>query len=278
VRQAISHHLTLTLYDLELARLYDRAAREMNGTLRVHVKIDTGLARLGMLPDQVTPFFRSLRNLRHIEVEGLYTHFSSAEVNRDYTRTQLRHFEDALNPLLAAGYAFKYIHAANTAATLRHPEARYNLVRCGIGLYGLAPGPSAALPDGFRPALAWKTSVAMVKTLPSGSYVGYGNTYRTRGVERIAIIPVGYADGFRRAPENWGDVLIGGQRAPLVGRESMDMSAVNVTHIAGVSIGDEVVLIGAQGEACLTADEVARQLGTSSYEVISTVMARVPRV
>ncbi len=276
--QIIHYNLTLTLYDLEVARSFDRAAREMNATINVHIKIDSGMSRLGLLPDQVTPFFRSLRNLRNLNVEGIFTHFSSSESDPDYTHEQLKVFVDTLNPLKAAGYQFKYIHAANTAGTLNFPDARFDMVRVGIGLYGIDPGIETPLPGDFRPALTWKTTIAQVKTLSSGTFVGYNNTYQTRGEERIAVIPVGYADGFRRAPKNWGEVLVGGQRAPLVGRVSMDQTMIDVTNIPDVNIGDEVVLIGRQGDDRITADDAAKQLGTSPYEVVSTILARVPRV
>jgi alanine racemase len=151
------------------------------------------------------------------------------------------------------------------------------LVRSGIAVYGLDPSPQVRCPADFRPALSWKTQVAQVKELPPGSRVGYGGTYITRGAERIAVIPVGYADGFRRAPQNWGEVLVRGRRAPLVGRVCMDQTMINVTDIPGVRQGDEVVLIGRQGEDRITAEEVAARLGTINYEVVSAILARVPR-
>jgi alanine racemase len=153
----------------------------------------------------------------------------------------------------------------------------HTLFRPGIAVYGLQPSAGVRLPEGFRPALAWKTQVAQVKELPEGSYVGYGATYRTPGLERIAVIPVGYADGFRRAPQHWGEVLVRGRRAPIVGRVCMDQAMINVTGIPGVRQGDEVVLIGAQGEDRITAEEVAARLGTINYEVVSGILARVPR-
>ncbi len=275
-QQAIRYDLTVTLYDLELARSFDRAARDMSGTIRAHVEIDSGMGRLGLLPNQVIPFFRSLRKLPNIQVEGLFTHFSSADENLEYTHEQLRIFEDVIGPLRAGGFSFQYIHAANSAATLTLPEAHFNMVRPGIALYGLSPG--VPLPEGMRPALTWKTTIAQVKKLPAGSFVGYGKTYRTREAERIAVIPVGYADGFRRAPKHWGYVLVGGKRAPLVGRVSMDQSMINVSDIPDVGIGDEVVLIGRQGDEVLTAEDVAERLGTFNYELVSTILARVPRV
>lgn len=274
--QVVRYNLTIALYDLELARGFERAARDMNATINAHVKIDSGMGRLGLLPEQVMSFFRTARGLRHVNIEGIFTHFASADTDPDYTNDQLRVFLDVLEPLRAGGYAFRYVHAANSAGALNVPDARFNLVRAGIALYGLSPG--MPLPEGFRPAMTWKTTIAQVKTLPPGSSVGYGNTYRTRDEERIAVIPVGYADGFRRSPKNWGYVLVGGQRAPLVGRVSMDQSTINVTHIPDVAIGSEVVLIGQQGEETLTAEDVAERLGTVNYEVVSTILARVPRV
>ncbi|MCS6872150.1 MAG: alanine racemase [Anaerolineae bacterium] len=278
VRQALRYNLTLTLYDLDVARAYNRIARELDAVLRVHVKIDTGLGRVGLLPEQVTPFFRSVRNLRNIEIEGIYTHFASADSNTEYTRAQLQVFENCLAPLRAAGLQFKYIHAANTAATLTMPETHYNMVRPGIGIYGIMPSIGAPLPPDFRPALTWKTTIGVLKTLPKGAYVGYGNTYRTRDVERIAIINVGYADGFRRAPGRWKEVLVHGQRVPVVGRVSMDLSAINVTSVPNVSLGDEVVLIGRQGNEYISVDEVAEWLDTNTYEVVTSIAARVPRL
>jgi alanine racemase len=277
-RQALRYDLTLTIYDLDVARAYNRIARELDAILRVHVKIDTGLGRMGLLPEQVTPFFRSVRNLRNLEIEGVYTHFASADSSTEYTRAQLQVFENCLMPLRAAGLQFKYVHAANTAATLTMPETHYNMVRPGIGIYGIMPGFGAPLPPDFRPALTWKTTVGIVKTLPKGAYVGYGNTYRTRDVERIAIINVGYADGFRRAPNRWQEVLVHGQRVPVIGRVSMDLAAINVTSVPNVSIGDEVVLIGRQGDDYISVDEVAEWLDTNTYEVVTSIAARVPRL
>lgn len=277
-RQAIRHDLTVTLYDPETARLFDRAARELDATARAHVKVDSGLGRLGLLPEDVTHFFRSLRNLSHVEIEGIYTQFSAADEDHDYTRHQLAVFEDVVNPLLAAGFRFRYVHAANSAAAIHLPEARFNMVRAGIALYGLSPGPLAPIPGDFRPAMEWRTTVAQVKRLPPGSFVGFGTTYRTHATQQIAILPVGYADGFRRGPKRWKHVLVRGEYAPVVGRVSMDLAAVDVTQIDGVQEGDEVVLIGRQGNRAITAEDVAEYLDTVPYEVVSTVLARVPRV
>jgi alanine racemase len=152
------------------------------------------------------------------------------------------------------------------------------MVRLGIAMYGLHPSSRVRCPPDFRPALSFKTEVAQVKTLAPDSYVSYGNTYQTTDWQRIAVLPVGYADGFRRAPRHWGEVLVRGQRAPIVGRVCMDQTMINVTEIADVRQGDEVVLIGEQGGESITAEEVAERLGTINYEVVSEILARVPRV
>ncbi|NWF68359.1 MAG: alanine racemase [Chloroflexi bacterium] len=277
VRQAIRQNITVVLYDMEMARAFDRVARELGGKLRAHVKVDTGMGRLGVAVDEAMAFFRYVVALRHIDVEGIYTHFSAADSDPDHTAAQVKEFKGLLKPLRASGFDFKYRHAANSAGTLASKDNHFNMVRCGIALYGISPFADKPLPPQFRPVMSWKTVVAQVRTLPPGHPVGYGNTYVTKGQERIAILPVGYADGFRRAPNHWGEVLIHGQRAPLVGRISMEKSAAAVTHIEGVSIGDEVVLLGKQGEQTIRAEDVAQRWGTIPYEVVTSVLARVPR-
>ncbi len=276
VRQAIRQHISLTLYDLDLARAYERAAREVGGSLRVHVKIDTGMGRLGVMPPDVMPLFRHLAKMQHLEVEGLLTHFSTADSDGAYVAEQLASFRSILRALRAGGFNFRYIHAANSAATLSARETHFNMVRVGLAMYGLSPSENVPVPEGFQPVMTWKTMVAQVKTLPAGHPIGYGNTYITHTEERIAVIPVGYADGYRRVP-TWGEVLIHGQRAPIIGRVSMEKTVVRVSHIPDVSIGDEVVLLGRQGSDAITAEEIAARLGTINYEVVCSVLPRVPR-
>lgn len=275
---AIRYDITVTLYDLDIARAFDRTGREMNTNVRAHIKIDTGMGRLGIMPDETTTFFRTLTKMPHIEIEGIFTHFSSADDDAEYTEFQIAAFERVLGPLVGGGFSFKYVHAANSAAILKFPRAHFTMVRAGIAMHGLHPSQQCGLPDDFMPSLAWKTTIAQVKRLPAGSYVGYGNTYKTRRPEQIAVIPVGYADGFRRAPNHWGHVLVQGQRASIVGRVSMDQTMINVTHLEDIKIGDEVVLIGKQGKEEITVEQVAERLGTTNYEVVSTILARVPRV
>ena len=277
VRLALRHDITATIYDLDQAYAYDRAAREAGGRLRVHVKIDTGMGRLGILASEAVAAFRSLITLNALAIEGIYTHFSSADADPDYTAWQVDVFKQVLVPLRAGGLSFEVIHAANSAGTLASAENHLGGVRVGLALYGLSPFEQQPLPAGFRPALSWKTTIAQVKVLPAGHPIGYGNTYVTERPERVAVIPVGYADGLRRAPQHWGGVLVHGQFAPIRGRVSMEKTVISVDHIDGAAPGDEVVLIGEQGGARITADEIAARLGTISYEVLCSVLPRVPR-
>jgi alanine racemase len=276
VRQAIQQDITVTVFDLEQARQYERASRDIQGNLKYHVKVDTGMGRLGAMPDEVVGLFRYLAAMKNLDLNGIYTHFSTADTDADYVAEQAKVFRNLLKMLRAAGFQFKYVHAANSAALLRSNDYHFNMVRPGLVMYGLKPD-TMTLPSGIKSLLTWKTVVLQVKTLPPGHPVGYGNTYTTRSTERIAILPIGYADGLRRAPQTWREVLIRGQRVPLIGRISMEKCAVNVSALSAVHAGDEVVLLGKQGDDEIGVEEVANWLNTSNYEVVTSVLARVPR-
>jgi alanine racemase len=277
IREAVRHDLTVTLYDLEQAQAFDREARDAGGKLRAHVKVDTGMGRLGVLSTDAMAFFRHLMRLPSLDLEGIYTHFSRADDDPDYTAYQMKVFKDVLAPLRAGGFGFRYIHAANSAGTLSSAAHHFNAVRVGVALYGLSPSEWVRVPESFRPVMRWKTQIAQVKTLPPGHPVGYGNTYVTTETERVAILPVGYADGMRRGPANQGEVLVRGYYAPIRGRVSMEKTIVSVQHIPEARAGDEVVLMGEQGDEAITADLIAARWGTISYEVVCSVLARAPR-
>jgi alanine racemase len=277
-RELVLAGLSATVFNLDVAQSLSQAGRELDRMVPVHVKVDTGMGRLGLLPDEVVPFVQELSALPHLTVEGIFTHFSVADSDLAYTGWQIERFRQVLGTLGAVGIEIPLVHAANSAAILSLPDSHFQMVRLGLAMYGLHPSDQTPCPPGFRPALAFKTQVAQVKSLPPGSYVSYGNTYQTVGEQRIAVIPVGYADGFRRAPRHWGEVLVRGQFAPIVGRVCMDQTMIDVTSIPEVRQGDEVVLIGEQGGKRITAEDVAERLGTVNYEVVSEILARVPRV
>ena len=269
--------LDCTLFDDDAAQALSQAAIALGRRASVHVKVDTGMARLGLRPDEVGPFLARLRALPGLDVVGIYTHFASSDAaDLRVAETQLAHFTRLLHALAAAGLRPPIAHAANSAATLRLPAARLDMVRCGIACYGLAPSADAPLPSGFAPALSFHSEVAQVKAHAPGTPISYGGTFTTSQPTRIATIPVGYADGLRRSPP-WREVLVRGRRAPLVGRICMDYAMVDVTALDDVRRGDAVVLIGTQGADTISADEVAGWLGTISYEVLTGILPRVPR-
>ncbi|NLX43949.1 MAG: alanine racemase [Chloroflexi bacterium] len=278
-RDAVRHGVVSTVYSVESGEALARAGRDLGRPAVVHVKLDTGMARLGVTLQELLPLLRSLSAIEGLTVGGLFSHLATADAaDPSYTDEQLRLFAEAVCSLRAENLLPSLVHIANSAATLKRPESHYDMVRPGILLYGLAPSEDTPLPAGYRPALSFKCQVAQVKTIPAGACVGYGCTFRASRPMRIAVLPVGYADGFRRAPRNWGHVLLRGRPAPLVGRVCMDQCMVDVTDIPGARQGDEVVLIGSQGGATLTAEAVAEQLGTINYEVVSEILARVPRL
>ena len=278
IGDAIDRDLSLSVFDTAFAEQCISAAARSSAALKIHVKVDTGMGRLGVAPGCAAELCRQLQDAPGIQLEGIYTHFATADDDPAYMREQLNRFKSLLARLRCRGIHVKYIHAANSAAILTGGDACFNLVRPGVMLYGLEPMPDSGAGAFLQPAMSWKTRLAQVKTLPPGSPVGYGNAYRTRGAETIAVAPVGYADGLRRTPYTWREVLIHGQRAPLVGRVSMEKITINVSHIPGARAGDEVTLLGRQGEGTISADEIAGWLGSNNYEVVTTVAPRVPRV
>jgi alanine racemase len=282
MREAVRLGITVTLYSLEAAQALSQAAQSLGIPARAHLKIDSGMGRLGLRAEQVETIVAiadEIQKLPGIEFEGIFTHFACADsADQTLSLLQLERFQAVLAALEKRGLRPPIVHAANSAATLTLPGSRFNMVRPGIALYGLHPSDEVRLPAGFQPALTFKTQIAQVKDVPAGECISYGCTFVTPTEMRIAVIPVGYADGFRRAPANWGEVLVRGKRAPLVGRVCMDQSMIDVSAIPGVSVGDEVVLIGQQAEEQLTAEAVAARLGTINYEVVSEILARVPRV
>ena len=281
--QLLGWELAATLFDIETARQWSAAAAGAGKQIPVHVKVDTGMHRLGISSTGAFQFLSQLVELPGLYVEGIYTHFSTAdEADQRYAQRQLKIFTDLLATLSLLGRRPPLAHAANSAAILSLPDSHLDAVRAGIALYGLHPSPDVSLPNAFRPVLSWKARIAQVKMLERGETVSYGNTWRARKLSIVAILPVGYADGFPRAPRTWQSVLVHGQPAPIVGRVCMDMAVVDVTAIyeAGetVGAGDEVVLIGRQDAAAISAEEVARRTETINYEVTSRLLVRLPRI
>ena len=273
-----ANRLTPTVNSIEVALALNEAAGG-GQPLPVHVKVDTGLSRYGMLPDEIVPFCQRLAQMKGLKLEGLFSHFASADsYDKTSARRQLAIYMDTLERLKSAGVAIPIRHVAASGATLDMPETHLDMVRCGIAVYGLYPSDEVSTSTSLRPALSLKAKVGRVRTLVEGAGIGYGATFVTTRPTVAALVPIGYADGVKRGYSNRGQVLIHGQRAKLLGRVSMDQLVVDVTDIAGVAEGDEVVLIGRQGQDQITAEEMAGVMGTINYEVVVGLPSRLPRV
>jgi alanine racemase len=275
----LGHRLTPVVYRADQIDALAAAARAVGAVAEAHLKLDTGMGRIGALPHEVGPLLERARGLREVRLTGLCSHFANADL-RDPVATEraLRLFEDGRRALLASGQPLSLCHLANSAATLDLPASHHDMVRPGLMLYGAAPAPRFAGLADLRPALTWATGVSHLKTVPAGTPISYGHKWTARRESVIATLPVGYADGYRRALTNISFVLLGGRRCPVAGTVCMDMLMVDATEVPSVRIGDEAVLLGVQGGEQIDAGELADRCGTIAYEVFCNISARVPRI
>jgi len=277
VESAVRDDISLTVWTPAQVVQAARAAGQVGKQARLHLKVDTGMNRLGAPPEEAFTLAEQIAAEERVIFDGVFTHFARAdESDPRPTDEQAQRFYGLIERLEAARLRPRWVHAANSAAALYRPDARFDLVRLGIAMYGLHPSAEAPLPPDFRPALSWKSVLSHVKTVPPGSGVSYGHRYVTARHERIGTVPVGYADGLRRLDGNV--LLVRGRRVPVIGRVCMDQIMVQLDAVPQAAVGDEVVLIGAQGNTRITAEEVAGIWGTINYEVVCAIGARVPRV
>jgi len=288
LEEAVVRDLRLTVYNREtVARLAVLAAR-LRKTVRVHVKLETGTWRQGVAAKDLAAFVRDIRRRPGLVVEGLSSHFANIEdtTKHDYPRRQLAVYRAACRELESGGVRVPLKHMSCTAATILFPEPGFNLARVGIGLYGLWPSKETYLsclldkkePLSLEPVLSWKARIAQVKKVPAGADIGYGCTYRTSRPTVLAVIPVGYFDGYDRGLSNAAHVLLKGRRAPVRGRVAMDFFMADVTDIPGPKPEDEVTLLGADGRERITAEDLASLAGTISYEILARINPLIPRI
>ena len=277
----IQNGLTPVLFDLDSARLLDRQAGNLRKNLTAHLKVDTGMSRLGIPWREWQAAVDVFRSLANIKIEGLMSHLAVAESenpeDRAFTEEQIRRFQECLDYVCKRGMQPRYIHLANSAGTTLWGKARFNLVRPGLMLYGVHPEPGLKRFISLRPALCWKTEILSLKRVPAGDPVSYGRTYRCSKEKLICTLPVGYADGYSRCLSNRAEVLVRGRRAKVAGIVCMDLTMVDVSGIPGVQVGDEVVLLGKQGADEISAAEMAEWMETIPYEVFCGIGKRVPR-
>jgi alanine racemase len=276
VRPVLDNHITPTLVDHETARALSAQA---TGPVPVHIKVDTGMSRYGLEPERALSFARRVTGLPHLVLEGVFSHFATAdEPDLSYARQQLQRFTRILAALEDAGFYIPVRHICNSAGLVTLPEAHMTAVRPGLLIYGMAPSTVSRPPFTLRRALTLKSTVIHTRSLAAGTSISYGRTYTAPTAMRVALISLGYGDGYPRMTSNRGAVLIHGQRAPIRGRVCMDQFVVEVTHIPGVRVGDEVVAIGRQEGTEIPPEEVAGWAGTINYEITTGLLPQVVRV
>jgi len=274
---ALSEDISLTVGDVAFARVLAAKAQARGLTARAHVKVDTGMSRLGVPVDGAVQAIVQIASLEGIRLEGLCTHFPSADNDPDFTLEQARTFARIANELEQRGIRPSWVHAANSAAAITLAESRFNLVRIGLAMYGLHGSAGAPWPVDLRPALSLKARVTAVRPLAAGATVSYGRTYRADRPTTLATVPIGYADGYSRALSNRWQMLVRGRRCPIVGRVCMDATMIDVGTISDVGVGEEVVIYGQQNDDRIAVEEVAALLDTIPYEVVCAIGKRVPR-
>lgn len=279
--EIIHNRVTQTVFSTDLAQALSIAAVRLGKDVRIHVKVDTGMTRVGFIPG-----YNAVRNIMEISrlpgiiLEGIFTHFASAdESDKSYTLMQFERFMNLCTELTRAGIHIPVKHVCNSAGILQYPEMHLDIVRPGIILYGLYPSREVAGKIDLRPAMTLKANVIFVKDVDKDTYVSYGRTFRTDRKSRIATIPIGYADGYTRLMSNKGRMLVNGEYAPVIGRICMDQCMLDVTDLKhDVHVGDEVVIFGRQNGSCISVDEIADQVGTINYELVCIIGKRIPRV
>lgn len=274
----LKFNVAQTVSCLRMAKVLSKLGQEKNKKIKIHIKIDTGMGRIGFWHEEAIGFIKNITSLKNIIIDGIFTHFPSAEDDELFTRRQIDDFNSLVRGLLSIGIDIPLKHASNSMALIDFKEANMNMVRPGLIMYGLYPRGDLLKKLNLRPALKLKTKVVHVKSVPKGRSVSYGRTYVAEEDTKIATIPVGYGDGYSRHLSNRSDVLIKGMRAPVVGKICMDMTMAYVGHIKGVKAGDEVVLIGGQGKDSIRVEELSKLIYTIPYEIVCNIGRRVPRI
>ena len=280
----VRHNLATILCTQPLAQALSKEAEKQDKTVSVHIKVDTGMNRLGISPENLPALLDQVRNLKNLKIEAVSTHFSSADdEDLSVTQAQLEKFQTALTILQKEGVHTPIVHCANTSALFKFPESHFNMVRPGLILYGVLPSPSLrpVIDQGenpFQPVMQWKSQIILLKPIAKNQPVSYSGSFTTQRDSLIATLPIGYADGLHRMLSNKMDVLIRGRRAPQVGNICMDMILIDVTDIPDVQAGDEVVIFGRQGDEMISVEELAVKGKTIPYEILCSISKRVPRI
>jgi alanine racemase len=288
LKDAVNHDISLTVYNAESINRLQETAAKYKKNAKVHIKVETGLNRQGVEPENLRDFLLRVKSKKNIEVEGVSTHYANIEdtTEHTYAKKQVDNFKEACELFNREGIAVKYRHTACTAAAILFDEVHFEMIRLGIGLYGLWPSKETKISAYERkisefnlmPVMKWKSIIAQVKTVEANSCIGYGCSDFVTQNSKIAVIPTGYYDGYDRKLSNSGYVIVKGRRAPVLGRICMNMFIVDITNIEGVECEDEVLLLGSDGDDSISAETLASKIGTINYEVVTRINESLPRV
>jgi alanine racemase len=286
--EAVKNNLRLTVYNTETIEQLGRISSALKTKVSLHIKTETGVHRQGITRENLLPFIERIKKSAYLEIEGLSMHFANIEDTTDhsYAQSQLETFKEYVDLLAKNGIDIPVKHVACSAATILFPETLFDMVRVGIGIYGLWPSKETYLscikeqrePVKLKPVLAWKTRVVQIKEVPEGALIGYGCTFKTTRPTKLAVLPVGYYDGYDRLLSNSSYALISGKRAPVRGRVAMNFITADVTDISDVELEDEVVLLGQQGNEHISAEYLATLCGTINYEIVTRINTKIPRI
>ncbi|MEE9316566.1 MAG: alanine racemase [bacterium] len=274
----LRYNLSPIICSLQASQELSKIAKRRKKKVKVHIKVDTGMGRIGISAENAANLVKKVIQLPGIIVEGIFTHLAAADSDYQFTMEQIGKFQSVIDELKRDNINIKYRHAANSTAILRYSDAHFNLARPGISLYGLVPFEGAEREIDLKPVMQLKTKIVFIKRVKKGTSISYGRTWKANRDSIIGTLPIGYADGYNRLLSNRAEMLICGKRVPLVGRVCMDMCMVDVTSLPNVKVGEEVVLIGSQGKEKITANEIAKLIGTITYEVVCGISKRVPRI
>ena len=278
IEGVLKFNVIQTVSDMDIPKKLSKLAQARNKIVKVHVKIDTGMGRLGFWHEEAIGFIKKIARLKNIIIDGIFTHFPNAETDRIFTHNQIRNFKRLVEDLCDNNIHIPIKHTANSMGLIDFKNSHMNMVRPGLMMYGIYPKESLMKNILLKSALTLRTKIIYLKSMPKGRSISYGMTYVTRKPTKIATIPVGYGDGYSRYFSNKAHVLIKGSRCPVVGRVCMDMCMVNVGHLKNPKVGDDVILIGSQAGEIIRAEELAGLIDTIPYEVLCNIGHRVPRV
>lgn len=282
---ALKEKIRLPIYSLDTAKKLNRLAQKYRQKFKIHFKIDTGTSRLGLTELEAINTIKQLKKLKFIEIEGIFSHLAASEELKSYTQLQYHRFVAIIRKITNLGFNIPYHHLACSAAVLVKLESQFDLIRLGISLYGLWPSNQTRKITqkkyprfNLKPALSWKTKIIQIKIVPKGTPIGYGCSYKIKRQTKLGILPIGYNEGYDRRLSNKGEVLVKGQRSKVLGRICMNLTMIDLTDIPNVRVGETVILIGCNGKQEITADDLAKKIGTINYEVVTRINPDLPRI